>query len=266
MKFPLSRKSLTWRIEEMQRRAMFSAGPLALLSLLVAFALAMPAQADLTVEKTITEIVVDDNGEPGVIDAGDTVVGDIPTFLDGNVPSGTLIQFTLNLEVCAVNGQNVTDIVVTDNFGAEMHVIPGPPSQGSIQVTTKNGTSQKESIVWEVGDLDGSAGDACASVELTATTKEDPDGNQLYTACGLHELNSGPVAKGEETVEIANGRRTRQKRVSAGGDQILLTVSGAAFPQCSNCADDDRDSFVDYPADPSCSALDDDDEFPFDSF
>jgi hypothetical protein len=217
--------------------------------MLLGVALLFPgaAYAGLEVSKKITGIDASNDGIAEITDAGQ-----IQAFLAA-VPALTAIGFHTELTVCAIDGQTVNNVVVTDNFGAELNVVLDPlnPIQGT--VLFKGGRSAKNSLSWSVGTL---AAPSCATLKFVATTKLDPSGVQTYTSCGEHEFNSGPVAKGRDAAT--------NKQVTDGGDQILLYVDPASFPnplpQCSNCADDDGDQLIDFPADPGCADEADNDE------
>lgn len=206
------------------------------------------AYGQLSVSKAITGVDADGDSTFEITDGAE-----IAAFL-GNVPNSREITFEVTFTVTATG--TVDNIVVTDHFGAELDATCGTPSQGSCTI---DGGFGNDRLIWDVGTLI----DASATLIATATTNLDPGGNQRYTSCGQHEFNSGPTAKGTVTQFIGrNGSMEHIRQVSDDGAQILLTVSGlvdTAFPQCSNCIDDDNDGLIDG-EDPECTDPLDEDE------
>lgn len=200
----------------------------------------------LVVSKAVTRIDINNDGQ---FETGDPAV--IAAFL-ANVPNSRAIAFGITFTVEAV-GDDVEDVVVTDRFGAELDLTCFLASPGTVCNVINNKSA--DIVAWDIGPL---ANGSFATLRVLAVTNVDSGGNQRYTACGLHELNSGPTAKG--FVEKENGKGLKQ--VSSDGNQILLNVSGlfdAIFPQCGNCMDDDGDGLTDI-EDPDCIDSEDDDE------
>ena len=224
-----------------------SRGAVAVAALLGFALLTVPAYAGIDVEKSITGIDADNDGSFEITDSGA-----IATFLE-DVPSGTIINFRVEVTVSSTDGQDLDNVVVTDKFGSELDITCDTFPVG----TTCQIAGGGRRLRWIVGAL----GTGSETLIVIATTNEDPGGHQRYTECGQHEFNSGPTAKGTEEVQLNPQKKKNQQR-SDDGDQILLTVSGAAFPQCSNCQDDDGDGFIDFPADLGCTDADDNDELP----
>ena len=107
-------------------------------------------------------------------------------------------------------------------------------------------TPKGRRLRWEVGPL---TPNSSQTLIVIATTRLNPGGQQEYTSCGDYDFNSGPTAKGyEKDVPLGNSEKKRDQRRTDDGDPILLTVSGADFPECSDCEDNDGDGFIDFPA------------------
>ena len=104
-----------------------------------------------------------------------------------------------------------TNVVVTDNFGGDLDITGSSVSQGSIAFT-QSGATEKEKMKWDVGAL-ASGAEAWANVD--AVTDENPGGNQEWTSCGVHTLNSGATLKYRDT----NG-----KQQSANSGSIAVEV------------------------------------------
>jgi len=223
-------------------------------AVIAAFGFAGTAVAGISVSKAITGIDADNNGSFEITDSGA-----IAAFL-ADVPNTTAIGFRVEFTVSSTGGQDLTDVVVADRFGAELDVSCLSATSGGgctdADLVTKGG-SDKEFLTWTVGALPPAASE---TLVLRAETDQDPGGFQEYTECGEHEFNSGPTAKGK--VDKVTGKGVKKRQVSDDGNQILLTVSGlnaTAFPECSNCIDDDDDTFVDL-LDPGCTDANDDSE------
>lgn len=231
-------------------------------ALAVVLGFAGTALADITIDKEIVEITV--FGEDPITDSQE-----IEDFLN-EVPNTTVITFTVEITVGATNEQDLTDIVVTDRFGSELDAtcvsVTGDGGSDCDDVTIST-TPGNDKLRWLVGNLDDGES---ATLTVDAVTNEDPDGNQRYTSCGLHEFNSGATAKGRlDRGTNPAGKSLGKKQVSADFDPgIMLVVSGFIedgkgqdFPECSNCFDDDDDGDTDFPDDQACTdALDDDEE------
>ena len=147
------------------------------------------------------------------IDANDT----------GYIEIGELIEFVQEIKVTnpaddAVAWQNG---VVTDNFGAEIQGITCDDigtDDSNVAIGTKNGKSEKHFVTWDF-EVDLADGDM-RSLLCDSETGVDDDGNQLYTACGEHEYNSGAVLKAE--IPKPNGKKLQQ--ISFSTDSIITDV------------------------------------------
>jgi hypothetical protein len=204
-----------------------------LVALAVVFALvAFPAAgyADLTVDKDVTSCTAEGVCTDSVCTRGDLGAAcvadddcDLVVELDA-LPIDTVITCTFEIEVCAVDGQNVTGVVVTDNFGADLTVISSDGEIGARKGRKQRGATP---VTWDVGDLDGSPGDACETLDATTQTNVNPAGHQRYSSCGEVELNSGPSATGFEDGTL----------ISAAGDPVTGTAVNPFDPE--NDADQD---------------------------
>ena len=207
-----------------------------------------PAYSQLIVSRAITEI----NSEKiRIVEAGE-----IAKFL-ADVPNSTIVSFTMQVNVKA-DGEDLMDLVVSDRFGGEL-AVQCVSFVGTCDITTK-GRAKKAFLNWKVGDLaDGTS----ETLTVVATTKVSPDGEQAYAECGVHDLNSGVVAKASvNKITSARSRGPKTKQLSFNTESITLRISGTtpiAFPECSNCVDDDTDGLFDLD-DPDCSDPLDNDE------
>lgn len=87
---------------------------------------------------------------------------------------------------------SITDVVVSDRFGAEWEIEEiTTVSQGTVTTWTK-GASEKVFLEWDVGTLD--LGEM-AYIIIQISTDLNPSGKQEYTSPGCYELNSGAVLK-----------------------------------------------------------------------
>lgn len=129
------------------------------------------------------------------------------------VPSGTYEQWGVLITVQNGNNLPITNVRVSDRFGGEFGVTDPPMaiSQGTVQYSY-SGATNKVSIFWDVGTI---AAHSSVSLWLKVYTDVNPGGQQEFTSCGPHTMNSGAVAKWLD----ANGR---QQSVAA--DPIVITV------------------------------------------
>ena len=139
-----------------------------------------------------------------------------PDYPD-EVPIDTCVVWVVTISICNPHTDNMTEVVVKDNFGAEL--AGEPLDDVPVDVDFKyhsRGKGKKEKdpfttqyrIIWyvtfESGDVENpetvdNSGvmepGECAYVELLVWTKLNPAGHQEYTSPGLYTLNSGPTAK-----------------------------------------------------------------------
>ncbi|HSF27848.1 MAG TPA: hypothetical protein VLA53_02345 [Nitrosopumilaceae archaeon] len=148
---------------------------------------------------------------------------------DGIIEVGELITYTFHFRVSNDSGEDWTNVVVKDNFAADLDVIEPEVSitQGTFDLTQK-GNSAKESLSWDVGSLaDGNS----AELVLTAITDLNPAGHQEYTECSNHDINSGATLKYKDE---------NNKQKSASTESI--TVSVLTEDAQGDC---DGDGFID---------------------
>ena len=184
------------------------------------FAVNLPAvvQAGLSLEKT----VVCSNGS-GTVDLDE-------------IPVGVEVTCEYTITVCAVDGQTINEVVVKDNFSAELEVTGDATG---VEVGAHRGKKGRGAtpVTWEVGQL---TNDECAMIStLVTTTNTNPAGKQRYSSCGDFELNSGPTATGidEDTGD----------EVSVEGEPLVVRVVNSGDPEDSDadCVEDDEDNCVD---------------------
>jgi len=130
---------------------------------------------------------------------------------DGAVEVGERVEFTLRIAVKNVStDQTLTDVVVSDAFGAELEIVDTVPSLGTASISTIGG-SDKPFLTWDIGTLD--PGEE-ATLTVVAATDINPGGQQEYSEAGAYELNSGATLKA-----LVNG-----KQISATSDAIWVEV------------------------------------------
>jgi len=123
------------------------------------------------------------------------------------------------IEVQNRTGVNWSGVVVSDRFGGEIDAsitaVPGVnPSQGTVSLSAI-GTSLKQSLAWNIGNLPAGGS---ATLVITARTDVNPGGNQQYTSCGPKAFNSGAVLKYSE------GRRTKKSATTGVIELTVLTA------------------------------------------
>jgi hypothetical protein len=108
----------------------------------------------------------------------------------------------------------MTDVVVKDNFGAELDYVPDSVkcSQGTYEFMYKNGRSKKMYMTWNVGDL---APGEVATLEVIICTKPNPAGKQEYTSPGIYYLNSGATVKWRDARDKQHSYSTSQIKIEA---------------------------------------------------
>ncbi len=111
---------------------------------------------------------------------------------DGAVEVGERVEFTLRIAVENVSTDGtVTDVVVSDAFGAELEILDTVPSVGTASISTIGG-SDKPFLTWDIGTLDPGQE---ATLTVVAATDVNPGGHQEYSEAGAYELNSGATLK-----------------------------------------------------------------------
>ena len=131
-----------------------------------------------------------------------------------NVPVDTFILWLVTIVVTNTENYPWTDVVVKDNFSAELGGQPYGTDVVDLFIKTHSkGKSKKEifetqyRITWYVTCLDSPGPGECvdnggelgegesAYLELYVWTKLNPAGHQEYTSTGTYTMNSGPNVK-----------------------------------------------------------------------
>jgi hypothetical protein len=144
-------------------------------------------------------------------DAGCVPAGDPPD----EVPIETCVVWVVTIGIYNPHDYPMTEVVVTDHFGAELggEPLPGLPVDVTVK-THSRGKSKKGSfqtqyrITWYVTYVTGDVSDPetvdnsgvmlpgdAEYIELLVWTKLNPSGRQEYTTAGTYTLNSGPTGK-----------------------------------------------------------------------
>jgi len=131
-----------------------------------------------------------------VCSAGDVVckqAGIVDEDGDGIIEIGELITYTFHITVSNNSGQDWSSVVVKDNFAGNLLVNQAPIlNEGGALTFKLKGNTEKAQMSWAVGELaDGESKQLVLAVETDTT----PGGDQSYTECSLHELNSGANVK-----------------------------------------------------------------------
>lgn len=120
------------------------------------------------------QAVIEDNDEDGVVEVGEE------------------ITYLFHIMVNNNSGEDWTNVVVKDNFGGELEITDTVENTGGTLTINTVGNSDKAKISWEIGDLaDGES----AELVLKVMTDINPGGDQTYTDCGVHDINSGANVK-----------------------------------------------------------------------
>jgi hypothetical protein len=120
-------------------------------------------------------------------------------------------KYTWYLEISVYTTKDVTNVRLSDRFGAEFSVLMTAYNTGPAPMLSTKGNSEKVFLDWNVGSL--TAGQT-ATVSLTVSTDLNPAGKQEFTSCGTYYLNSGATAKW-----LDNG-----VQFSASTPQIMISV------------------------------------------
>jgi len=152
---------------------------------------------------------------PGQIDALRLKVEFDPSPMDVSTKVSTETQWTAMMEVTNTFSYTMTDVVITDRFGAEIEIddpFPYSITDGTVSYETK-GKSKKVFLTWEIGDL---LPGETARLTLLVSTDINPGGHQEYSEPGIYELNSGA------TLKFIDPEQDMQ--LSAVTDSIYVTV------------------------------------------
>ena len=129
-----------------------------------------------------------------------------------NIPMYTCVVWVVTIVYQPPEDVCVTDVVVTDRFGAELGVNGEPIGEGVFDLTIiehSRGKAKVDTfdtqyrITWYVtwndvmqDNLDELCpGDGVQTLTLLVWTKLNPAGHQEYTTPGHYQFNSGPTAK-----------------------------------------------------------------------
>lgn len=141
--------------------------------------------------------------------------GCIPAEPPDEVPIETCVVWLVTISIYNPHSDNMTEVVVTDHFGAELGGQPLDDLPVDVTVKTHTrGKSKKEPfetqhrITWYVTYISGDVSDPetvdnsgvmepgdSEYITLLVWTKVNPSGRQEYTTPGTYTLNSGPTAK-----------------------------------------------------------------------
>ena len=111
---------------------------------------------------------------------------------DRILETGENIVWSITIYVYNDGDSDMTDMVVTDNLGAEFEIDKiKKVTQGTVDWYTK-GKSEKVHLTWDVGTLLEGEG---AWLSFRMSTDLNPAGKQEFTSPGEYWLNSGPTAK-----------------------------------------------------------------------
>lgn len=115
-----------------------------------------------------------------------------PTTVYTTVGADVHWQMAISIAPPASIPGPITDVVVSDRFGAEWEIIEITiVSQGTVTTWTK-GESEKVFLRWDVGTLNPGE---MAYIIFQISTDLNPSGKQEYTSPGCYQLNSGAVLK-----------------------------------------------------------------------
>jgi len=106
----------------------------------------------------------------------------------------TNVQWPVTLEVTNPFSYTMTNVVITDRFGAQIEIdkkFPYRITQGKATYTLY-GTSEQVHLTWNIGNL--GPGETARLIVLVSTDI-NPAGKQEYTMPGVYELNSGVTLK-----------------------------------------------------------------------
>ena len=127
----------------------------------------------------------------------------------------TNVQWAVVMDVVNPFSYTMTNVNITDRFGAEIEIDPPFPysiTHGTALYTTKS-KSEKVFLTWEIGDL---LPGETARLMVLVSTDLNPKGHQEYSEPGIYELNSGATLKFIDPVQDV--------QLSAYTDSIYVTV------------------------------------------
>lgn len=125
----------------------------------------------------------------------------IQKFAEGPVavPLHTIEWWNITYLVTNINDYEISDVIVKDNFGANLNVTLISSTKGDYyQYTNKPGNQYR--FKWEIGNM---APLETVSLKLNISTGLNPAGKQEFTEPGLKVLNSGATVKWKDN----NGKK-----------------------------------------------------------
>jgi hypothetical protein len=109
------------------------------------------------------------------------------------------------------------DVVVTDNFGAEIEIDDAYYIEDGTDLTIKEkGRSKKVSLTWTIGEI-GEGGSVV--LRMYISTDLNPSGRQEYTTPGIYEMNSGATLKFRNPDGIQLSAHTPSIMIEAVGEE-----------------------------------------------
>jgi len=110
------------------------------------------------------------------------------------VKEKTNIQWKVMFEVTNPFSYTMTNVVITDRFGAEIEIdqkFPYRITQGKASYTLE-GTTEQVHLTWNIGNLQPRE---TAKLTILVSTDINPAGKQEYTKPGIYAVNSGATLK-----------------------------------------------------------------------
>jgi hypothetical protein len=138
---------------------------------------------------------------------------------DGIIEVGERVDFLQYIDINNTGSDVWENVIVRDNFGAEIRVGNQAASVGTVEIEAVKGKSGKLRVTWD-SEFDIGPGET-ETLTLWTYTGLDPDGLQHYTECSWHEYNSGAVLKAE--IPSPSGRG-KTKQVAFGTDSVMVSV------------------------------------------
>ena len=172
----------------------------------------------------------------------------------------------------------VRDANVKSYLKFQISGIPADQFVDTATVRLFSSTGDKCPLAGIGTDLYGSASDAWTETGITYNNSPGKTGTRLATSDGFApgtftEFSATGAVTGNGTVSFylempacsTDDAPTRfnSKEASSNQPQLVVSTSSAEpgpAPQCADGMDNDLDGSIDFPADPGCSASDDDDE------
>lgn len=104
------------------------------------------------------------------------------------VEIATVVTFTMEITVTNDTGVDLTDVLVHDRLGGELHLDSTVSPPGTVVTTWTRGKTEKWFIDWTIASLpDGGS----ETLTIVASLDKNPGGHQEYSSPGVYDLNSG---------------------------------------------------------------------------